>query len=261
MARIRTLKPEILSDERTAALSDTAFRLFTGLIVLADDYGNVRATAPWLVGQIWWAQPKPPRVAAILGELAHVGLVSLYLVRNQLYAHLNGWQKHQRIDNAGKPHVPGPEHADQELTALPAEYLREPLQLAAGSKDPDQDPDQDQEQERRQTKRKKPAEDYTPEELESVRVLLDRLSSWTAIKYEGAALHKRLIVNQLRAGRSLLDLRKVIGYCADPTGMGWAEDEKMQKYLRPETLFGPETIQRYLDAARAWAAKHYPEAA
>jgi two-component system sensor histidine kinase BaeS len=34
--RIRTIKPELLDDERTATLSDAAFRLFIGLILLAD---------------------------------------------------------------------------------------------------------------------------------------------------------------------------------------------------------------------------------
>lgn len=43
MARIRTLKPEILEDARTAGLSDAAFRLFVAMIVLADDHGNLRA--------------------------------------------------------------------------------------------------------------------------------------------------------------------------------------------------------------------------
>lgn len=135
--------------------------------------------------------------------------------------------------------------------------------------DQDQDQEHDQEQDLDPPKppkggrvrRRRPEVDATQDELAAVRLLLDKLGDWNGIKYEGSKAHTRLIVNQLRAGRTVLDLRKVVGYCADPSGMGKADDEKQRKYLRPETLFGPETIERYLDAARAWAAKHYPEAA
>ena len=41
--RIRTIKPELLDDAVTAGLSDMAFRLFVSSIVLADDYGRLRA--------------------------------------------------------------------------------------------------------------------------------------------------------------------------------------------------------------------------
>jgi hypothetical protein len=112
VARIRTIKPEILEDEKTAALSDAAFRLFTSMIFLADDHGNVRADPRWLLGQIWWARRESPRVAEILREVSEAGLVEVYEVRGGVYAHLRGWGKHQRIDNAGKPRVPLPNDAD-----------------------------------------------------------------------------------------------------------------------------------------------------
>lgn len=96
-------------------------------------------------------------------------------------------------------------------------------------------------------KPKKP--EHTAEELATVRQLLDKLGEHTRIRYEGGAEHTRLIVNQLRAGRSRWDLRRVIGYCAFK--LGWRDDEERRAYLRPETLFGPKTIERYLDAARA----------
>lgn len=118
MARIRTIKPEILSDERTATLSDGAFRLFTGLITLSDDFGNSRASASWLGGQIWWAHREPPRVAEFLRELCDAELATIYRIRGQDYVHLNGWSKHQRIDNVGKPGVPGPEDENDESTQI-----------------------------------------------------------------------------------------------------------------------------------------------
>lgn len=90
----------------------------------------------------------------------------------------------------------------------------------------------------------------TPEEQQSARVVLERLSKHNGVRYSGSAEHIRLIVNQLRAGRSEMDLRKVVYYCASEAFPTSKPD--MRVYLRPETLFGPKTIDRYLDPARSW---------
>jgi hypothetical protein len=110
--RIRTLKPEILEDEKTAPLSDTAFRLFTSMVILSDDHGNVRCDVRWLSSQIWWAHESKPNVLLALIELCRATLIEVYGVRGGTYAHLRGWEKHQRIDNAGKCKVPRPDDAD-----------------------------------------------------------------------------------------------------------------------------------------------------
>lgn len=99
---------------------------------------------------------------------------------------------------------------------------------------------------RRARKQTEPSE----AELESVRTVLAKLSAQNGVRYSGTAEHTRLIVNQLRAGVSEMDLRAVIGFCADE--LGWKEDHQMFPYLRPETLFGPKTIAKYLDPARTW---------
>lgn len=95
--------------------------------------------------------------------------------------------------------------------------------------------------------------DPTSAELESVRVVLEKLSAQNGVQYTGTKEHERLIVNQLRAGVAEIDLRAVIGYCADE--LGWKSKPDMAPYLRPETLFGPKNIARYLDPARTWFAK------
>lgn len=90
-------------------------------------------------------------------------------------------------------------------------------------------------------------------ERASVRVVLDKLGAQNGVTYSGTSEHTRLIVNQLRNGVTELEMRAVIGYCA--MELGWKGDERMEKFLRPDTLFGPKTIARYLDPARAWFAK------
>lgn len=112
MARIRTLKPEILEDEKVSRLTDTAYRLFTSMIVLADDHGRVRADVRWLQAQVWWAHSPPPNVLSALLEIWKAGLVDVYGVRGGTYAALLGWAKHQRVDNAGRGRVPAPDDQD-----------------------------------------------------------------------------------------------------------------------------------------------------
>lgn len=151
--RIRTIKPEIIEDEKVGVLSDTAFRLFTSMITLADDHGNVRADVRWLTAQIWWAHKPPPNVLRALIELTSATLIDAYGVRGGTYAHLRGWGKHQRIDNAGKGRVPAPNDADavafsSDFEALKVESPRNSANRGEMRLDPDQDQDPERDQDR-----------------------------------------------------------------------------------------------------------------
>lgn len=132
--RIRSIKPEIIEDEKTGPLSDTAFRLFTSMITIADDYGNVRADVRWLQAQIWWAHPVPPNVLPALVELVRGHLIDVYGVRGGTYAHLRGWAKHQRVDNAGKSMVPMPNDPESQTIEVDAEGLNEESPRVAASR-------------------------------------------------------------------------------------------------------------------------------
>lgn len=132
--RIRTIKPEVLEDEIAAALSDSAWRLWISLWVLADDRGNVRAGDKYLGANVW--QDTTRSADEPLYELIDRGFIAPYAVRCQRYAHINGWEKHQRVDNASKPRVPTPDQDDgtwdQGLSDNLAEFrggIREPKRL------------------------------------------------------------------------------------------------------------------------------------
>lgn len=110
----------------------------------------------------------------------------------------------------------------------------------------------------------KPSAEPTPAERAVCDVVLSKLGARNGVTYRGAPPHLRLITARLRDGCTEADLRKVIHYAASSRsvgGLGWADDEKMRVCLRPETLFGPETIARYLDPAVAWCADPKPSAA
>ncbi len=92
----------------------------------------------------------------------------------------------------------------------------------------------------------------TASELVVVRAVLDKLGNHSRTNYSGTDEHTRLITNQLRAGRTEKDLRGVIAHCA--INLDWGNKPEMLQYLRPETLFGPKSISKYLDASRSWIA-------
>lgn len=113
--RIRSIKPEILEDEKTAALTHLEWRLFVSLFLIADDYGNLRGEPAYVRGQILWATGETTEaVGHALGSLSRLSLLSRYTVRGQSYYHISGWDKHQKVEKPGKPRMPGPEQADAE---------------------------------------------------------------------------------------------------------------------------------------------------
>lgn len=127
--RIRTIKPELLEDEKTASLTNSQWRLFVSLILLADDYGNFRAASSFIDGTVYWAwegSRQPERTARELDDLAKVGLIHLYEVNGQRYGHLNGWEKHQKVIKPGKPRVPCATNSDQ-LGITSSTDLRPPI--------------------------------------------------------------------------------------------------------------------------------------
>jgi len=105
-------------------------------------------------------------------------------------------------------------------------------------------------------RRKSAASDESDVERADVDRVLAKLSKETGVGYGVNKSHRLLVLARLRDGVSADDLRKVIVYCAYELGDGgWLASDKMRGYLRPETLFGPQTITRYLEPARAaWLA-------
>ncbi len=139
MPRIRTIKPELLEDEKVAALSHLEWRLFVSCLLLADDYGNFRAAPARIHGSALWAHPRED-LAKALEALATTTLVIFYVVEGQSYAHIAGWEKHQKVDHPGKPLCPA-------LTAVSRD-TRETLAKIPETLAPDRDRDRDQDRER-----------------------------------------------------------------------------------------------------------------
>lgn len=136
MGRIRTIKPELLEDERAAELSDAAWRLFVSALLLADDYGNLRASPKYLAAHVWQDTARARDVDRALAELAEARLMVLYEVDGQHYAAIRSWRKHQRIDNAGKRSCPPspnePVEGQDEETGTCSDSRGDPRRTAEG---------------------------------------------------------------------------------------------------------------------------------
>lgn len=134
--RIRSIKPEILENERTARLSHEGWRLFVSLFTLADDYGNLHAAPERLTGAVFWGRAAAEPVSRLLEELAKAELVLLYIAKGQSCAHILGWYEHQRVDKPGKPKVPAPSDDDtkrsRESRETPAKVPETPANVLEG---------------------------------------------------------------------------------------------------------------------------------
>lgn len=127
--RIRTIKPELLEDEKAAALSDAAWRLFVSSWLLADDHGRFRAGSRYLAAQVWQDTGRAQLAADALAELATAGRVRVYQVDGDTYAEIPTWGRHQRIDNAGREIIPPPRRDSAHLDGVSprtSANLREP---------------------------------------------------------------------------------------------------------------------------------------
>lgn len=114
MARIRTIKPEVLDDHKTARLSNEAWRLWVSALVLADDKGRLPGDAEFLRARIFWGVPRGPfderstNVLGALAECSRVGLIRVFEVAGERFLEICNFTKHQRIDKPGPAKFPEP---------------------------------------------------------------------------------------------------------------------------------------------------------
>ena len=99
--RIRTVKPEFWSDEKTGTLSMPAALLFLAMFNVADDKGRLRGVPSLLKAQAFPYRPEVD-IEAALGELLAKKLVRPYQARGQAYLEITNFLKHQVINKPSK---------------------------------------------------------------------------------------------------------------------------------------------------------------
>lgn len=99
MARIRTIKPEFCTSDQLVECSTNARLMFATMWCFFDDGGNHPAHPKRLKMEIFPADDfTPADIQAMMDELITQGLVVEYEAEGQLYWHVTGWDKHQKID-------------------------------------------------------------------------------------------------------------------------------------------------------------------
>ena len=116
----RILKESVCTSDTIASLSDFEYRVWTCLILLADDAGRGDARPAIIKGRGF---PLRDRVtskdidAAVHG-LAGKGCISLYTVGGKSYYYFPTWSEHQRVRDV-KPKYPAPEESAEICGELP----------------------------------------------------------------------------------------------------------------------------------------------
>ncbi|WP_198358214.1 hypothetical protein [Streptomyces fildesensis] len=109
MARIRTVKPDLFTNEKCAEVSVTAVLTFVGLFTQADDHGRHRDNAAIIAGVLWplRAEHTAVHVEDDLQQLTDAGLICRYTGCNgKRYLHIVGWFEHQKIDKPSQSRFP-----------------------------------------------------------------------------------------------------------------------------------------------------------
>lgn len=109
MARIRTIKPSIWTDEKVRQLSRDARLLLVGLITQADDDGVFIAVPMTLAGNLFaFDDIAPSKVKKWRDEIANIGIIELYKIAGAEYGWFPKWTNHQRIDRHTPTTLPHP---------------------------------------------------------------------------------------------------------------------------------------------------------
>lgn len=109
--RIRSIKPEILEDERPGRLEHIDWRLYVSLWTLADDSGRLRAAAEFIRANVFMYRTEvtQKQVEAALERLEGAKLIERWTHNDQAYALVRGFAKHQKIDRPSASSLPAPD--------------------------------------------------------------------------------------------------------------------------------------------------------
>jgi len=123
MARIRTIKPEIWTDEKFVALSPLARLLFIGLLNFVDDEGRAAYSPARFKMQILPADPAD--VSALLGEIRREGMIQVYPIDGKEYLQVCNFSKHQKVDKRVPSKLPAPPTSPDFPRNVPADQGRD----------------------------------------------------------------------------------------------------------------------------------------
>src|SRR6478672_5805162 len=98
MARIRNIKPGIMTNEDLCELGPYAYILFTGLWMLADREGRLENRPKRIKAEAMpmWPDVTWETVEELLDKLCKRGFLNAYEVAGKRYLQVVTWREHQR---------------------------------------------------------------------------------------------------------------------------------------------------------------------
>lgn len=225
MARARNIKPGFYKNEQLAACSVWARYIFPGLWMLADREGRLEDRPLRIKAELLPFDGES--VEPLLSELQANGLIVRYKKNGASYIEIPGFTRHQAPHYSEKASVIPPKdsgscNAIKEGENGKTPFLTPPDSLNPYSLNPEKD-----------------IVGMNPNGAASE--VLNFLNEKTGRAYEPVKANLQLIQARLREGASVADLRAVIAMkCRE-----WKGDPKMEKFLRPLTLFRASNFAQY----------------
>lgn len=130
MARIRTIKPELWTDEKIVAMTPLARLLFIGMLNFVDDEGRAAYSPTRLKMQVLPADSADP--SELLGEIRREGLIVVYAVDGKEYFQICNFSKHQKVDKRTASKIPSPPNPAESRRFVPTEGIKEGIKEGKG---------------------------------------------------------------------------------------------------------------------------------
>jgi len=110
MPRARVLWPEHLHHPAVGHLSDLGYRIWVGLVQLADDEGRARGTTPWIRSMIlpYSTHTTNQHIERNLLAIAAAGLIKIYESEGERFIYFPAWHKWQHPRFPTKSKLPDP---------------------------------------------------------------------------------------------------------------------------------------------------------
>ena len=254
MARYRTIKPETWTDDKVCECSVSARLLFIGTWNFADDYGNLDRSPKQIKAQVF--PNDSVDCEPLLLELIRVGLLAEYEVGGKKYLHINGFQKHQKIDKPSQPRFPSfnpslitsgvlDEPSGSTRGALAPELNRRELNRKEGNREEGKG--------RNEPPSKSEPQPPKDSDLRVERILKTHPSSWTkdGVIPEYPHAWKAAVIEAIaRSGAEAVE-QGVKAYAA--AVKRWPASER--KFVKsPDKFFGPEC--HYLKDPAEWESEN-----
>lgn len=254
MARARNIKPGFFKNEDLAECTPWARLCFAGLWCLADREGRLEDRPKRIKGELFPYDTVD--VEPLLQELERFNFIIRYEIDGFKAIQILEFVKHQsphytESKSTIKPHKLPESSVDEEGETPENSGSHEAIKR--GPKPPDSLIPDSLIPEETTSSGKPDPEPAESSDLVQAKEVLEYLNAKTRSAFRPVPANLDLIRARLREGYSLEAVKSVV----DAKTMEWIDDAKMQKFLRPATLFGRTNFSQYAGVVEGTPARDW----